>query len=47
MGNEIVAVTQFREHLYIFTRSGEVWRMYADQVSGEIMFSKFANLFSG
>lgn len=45
--NEIVAACQFRDFVIIFTRSGEIWKMYTDPESGNIQFIRFHNLFPG
>jgi len=43
--NEIVAACQFESELYIFTRNGDVYKMYKDHVTGDVRFSRFHALF--
>jgi hypothetical protein len=43
--NEIVAAVTFRDSVFIFTRDGTIWRMYYDDISGNIIFSKMFDMF--
>lgn len=43
--NEIVAACQYQDMIIIFTRNGDIYRMWMDHVTGQLTFSKFMELF--
>lgn len=35
---EIVTAVQFQDHIYIFCRHGQIYKMYIDYMTGQLTF---------
>lgn len=44
--NEIIAAIQCRDFVLIFTKNGDIYKAYYDELDGKLMFYKLYNLFS-